>query len=52
MAKHWKKRRAMPLSQRNFAWAITTRWFRTLSPSLRRYVSMRYNGYNSARTES
>lgn len=52
MAKHnWKKRLAMTRRQRNLARAITTRWFRTLPPSIKRSVSMLYNDYNALLTE-
>lgn len=51
MKKHWKKRRAMPLVQRRCAQVISTRWFRTQEPDLRRYFSEVYNDYNSGRAD-
>lgn len=51
MAKHWKKRRAMPLEQRRCAQIISTRWFRRQGPNLRKYFTEIYNGYNSERTD-
>lgn len=52
MAKHWKKRHRLPLQQRRCAQIVSTRWYRTLGPSFRKYFSEFYNNYDLAQAKN